>query len=112
MVGDDGHVPEPRVHSWDTGCSTELTLEQDATQQLDVSSTGFLICLAGILVSSFAVFFQSAVCAPSFAVLWLGYLGLLHVGQTFLTFQWDILLLETGFICILLAPRERFADQF
>jgi hypothetical protein len=27
-----------------------------------------------------------------------------RVGQTFLSFQWDILLLETGFLAIFVAP--------
>lgn len=43
---------------------------------------------------------------PAVALLgcWGLYLSLLAVGQTFLSFQWDILLLETGFLAVLLAP--------
>jgi predicted DCC family thiol-disulfide oxidoreductase YuxK len=41
---------------------------------------------------------------------WLVYLSLFTVGGVFLSFQWDILLLETGFLAILLAPR-RFAPK-
>jgi len=36
-------------------------------------------------------------------VLFLFYLSLFHAGQTFLTFQWDSLLLEAGFLAIFLA---------
>ena len=36
--------------------------------------------------------------------MWLSYLTLVSVGQTWLSFQWDILLLETGFAAILYAP--------
>lgn len=36
--------------------------------------------------------------------LWFGYLSLVSVGQDFLSFQWDSLLLEAGLIAILLAP--------
>ena len=39
-----------------------------------------------------------------FAVCWAFYLSLVHVGQDFLSFQWDVLLLETGSIALLLAP--------
>src|SRR5262249_24299781 len=43
------------------------------------------------------------------------YLSLFYAGQVFLGFQWDILLLETGFIAIFLAPfvvRSKFlADR-
>jgi hypothetical protein len=38
------------------------------------------------------------------AVLWLLYLSLVSVGGTFLRYQWDALLLETGFLAIWLAP--------
>ena len=40
------------------------------------------------------------------AAAWLLYLSLFTVGGVFLSFQWDILLLETGFLAILLAPRR------
>lgn len=43
-----------------------------------------------------------------FLVCWISYLSLFTVGQTFLSFQWDILLLETGFLCILSAPNFFF----
>ena len=39
-----------------------------------------------------------------FLLLWAGYLGLYGVGQTFYSFQWDILLLEAGFATVLYAP--------
>lgn len=37
-------------------------------------------------------------------LLWMFYLSIFYIGQTFLSFQWDILLLETGFLAIFLAP--------
>lgn len=48
------------------------------------------------------------------ALLWLVYLSLFTVGRDFLSFQWDILLLETGFVAILFAPpglRPRLHDE-
>ena len=47
---------------------------------------------------------------PALILLWLFYLSLSVVGQEFLSYQWDTLLLETGFLAIFLAPvtfRER-----
>ena len=38
---------------------------------------------------------------------WLFYLSFFHVSQVFLSFQWDILLLECGLLCILAAPWGR-----
>ena len=43
----------------------------------------------------------------SLFLLYLLYLSLLYAGQTFMTYQWDIFLLETGFIALLLS----FATQ-
>jgi hypothetical protein len=40
------------------------------------------------------------------ALLWALYLSLSTVCRDFLGFQWDILLLETGFLAIFLAPRQ------
>jgi len=40
----------------------------------------------------------------SFGILWLLYLSFLNVGQVFFSFQWDILLVETGFIAIFMMP--------
>jgi len=42
--------------------------------------------------------------APALAVLWILYLSLVVVSQDFLSFQWDALLLETGFLAIFFAP--------
>ncbi|HEX9779880.1 MAG TPA: lipase maturation factor family protein [bacterium] len=42
--------------------------------------------------------------AAMLAGLWLSYLSLTAVGQSFLSFQWDILLLEAGFLAVFAAP--------
>lgn len=41
---------------------------------------------------------------PCLVLLWLLYLSLVSDGQDFMGFQWDNLLLETGFAALLLAP--------
>ena len=60
------------------------------------------LCWAGIALSAAAV----AGLAPlaTFAALWLCYLSLTVAGQGFLSFQWDVLLLEAGFLAVLYAP--------
>jgi hypothetical protein len=42
--------------------------------------------------------------APVLLLLWIDYLSLTVAGQTFLWFQWDGLLLETGLLAVLYAP--------
>jgi predicted DCC family thiol-disulfide oxidoreductase YuxK len=44
--------------------------------------------------------------APCLALLWLLYLSLATIGQSFFSFQWDNLLLETGFLAIFFAPLQ------
>ena len=44
--------------------------------------------------------------APCLFLLWLIYLSLSTVCLEFLGFQWDILLLQTGFLAIFLAPLQ------
>ena len=39
-----------------------------------------------------------------FAVLWIYYLSIVNAGQVFMSFQWDWLLVEAGFIAIFLQP--------
>ena len=68
-----------------------------------------LLCAGGVLLS----FVLIAGFVPPFALigLWVFYLSLVSVGQVFLSFQWDVLLLEAGFLAIFFAPlqlRERF----
>jgi len=47
--------------------------------------------------------------APILAVLWLLYMSYVHAGRTFYGYGWEILLLETGFLAIFLAPLWRLS---
>ena len=69
-------------------------MNQDAALQL-VCALGCCLALIGIFISQSAFIFAS---------LWFLSLSMLNAGSTFSSFQWDILLVETGFIAILLAP--------
>jgi predicted DCC family thiol-disulfide oxidoreductase YuxK len=68
------------------------------------SSNGFLhfLCGGGVVLSAILI----AGIAPAICLsgLFVFYLSLTVAGQTFLSFQWDILLLEAGFLSIFLAP--------
>ncbi len=60
------------------------------------------LCWAGVALSAAAV----AGIAPiaTFAGLWLCYLSLTVAGQDFLSFQWDVLLLEAGLLAVVYSP--------
>jgi hypothetical protein len=72
---------------------------------IDCSDTSLhLQSAAGVALSLLLV----AGVAPALvcALLWALYLSLASVSGIFLGYQWDILLLETGFLAIFLAPRQ------
>ncbi|XP_075998220.1 lipase maturation factor 2a [Genypterus blacodes] len=71
---------------------------------LDTHTAMELLCLAGAALSLAAMLVEGLRDSLVFFCLWLLYLSLYQVGQVFLYFQWDSLLLETGFLCILVAP--------
>ena len=60
------------------------------------------ICLLGMCISLLLII--GILPAVSALACWFLYLSYLHTGQTFLSFQWDTLLLETGFLTIFFAP--------
>ncbi len=68
------------------------------------TSNAFLhfICGGGVVLSLLLIFGIAP--AISLFALFVLYLSLTVAGQIFLSFQWDILLLETGFLSIFLAP--------
>jgi predicted DCC family thiol-disulfide oxidoreductase YuxK len=68
------------------------------------SSNAFLhfLCAGGVVLSLLVI--AGVVPVVSLIALFVFYLSLTIAGQAFLSFQWDILLLETGFLAIFLAP--------
>ncbi len=60
------------------------------------------ICWVGALCGLFAA--AGVLAAPALFFCWVLWLSLVVIGQDFLSFQWDILLLETGFLSMFLAP--------
>ena len=68
------------------------------------SSNAFLHFLCGGGAVSSLLLIAGFVPVLSLIALFVFYLSLTIAGQTFLSFQWDILLLETGFLAIFLAP--------
>jgi hypothetical protein len=64
---------------------------------------GFL-CAGGVVLSTMLILGFLPV--PVLCLLWLFYLSLVHAGQTFLGFQWDSLLLETGVLAVFFAPLQ------
>ena len=67
----------------------------------DLTLTAF--CWLGALLAGILVIGVAPI--PVLITLWVLYLSLTVAGQTFLGYQWDTLLLETGLLAVLYAPR-------
>jgi len=104
LIGSDGVSPVnqflPAVHA---------QLGKDAYAILPTlcwfsTSNAFLhfLCGGGAVLSVLLIFGIAP--ALSLVALFAFYLSLTIAGQIFLSFQWDVLLLETGFLSIFLAP--------
>ena len=63
-----------------------------------------LLCGAGVVAS--VALMAGITPVIGLILCFCSYLSLTIAGQTFLSFQWDILLLETGFLAIFLAPLQ------
>ncbi|XP_061534187.1 lipase maturation factor 2a [Phycodurus eques] len=71
---------------------------------LDTHTAIELLCLVGVALSLAAMLVGALRDSVVFFCLWALYLSMYQVGQVFLYFQWDSLLLEVGFLCVLVAP--------
>ena len=92
----------------------EITLETGLERYLQVptlfwinASDAALIGAAGAGCLAALLIMFSIAQRVALVIAFLLYLSLVHAAQPFLSFQWDTLLLETGFLAIFLTPRSR-----
>ncbi|XP_034161420.2 lipase maturation factor 2a [Pangasianodon hypophthalmus] len=71
---------------------------------LDTQHCMELLSLSGTVLSLAAMTVPALRDCRLYLILWVLYLSLYQVGQVFLYFQWDNLLLEVGFLAVLIAP--------
>ncbi len=104
LIGSNGILPVSQwladVHDYYRG---------DAYRQMPTlcwldSGDGFLHVILGAGTALSLILVAGVAPAPVLFLLWACWLSLVSVGQDFLSFQWDSLLLEAGFLAIFLAP--------
>jgi len=118
LYGDNGVLPartqldskaktlSARIHTKPTLLWLAPYIGLDTEYMMDV------LALLGVFLAFSGFVSQKFCTAPLFAGLWSLYYSLYQVGQTFMWFQWDILLLEAGFLSILVAPlRYRYQSK-
>ena len=109
LIGDHGILPVKNYLEGSAGYYSQQSPPESPVWKVPTLAwinphDGFLhvLCAAGTVLSIMLLLGLLPLAALIF--LWLDYLSLFHAGQVFLGFQWDILLLETGFVAIFLAP--------
>ena len=108
LLGDRGLLPAPEfIRAVPFRASPTLfhLIGYSDRKLLFVAWTGVavsLVAMTGLLDGTLYTFpFASMVV---FALLWVLYLSIVNIGQTFYSFGWESLLLETGFLTIFLGP--------
>jgi len=110
LYGDNGILPAKLVAPKEAESLQDLVENQPGLLRLmpklglSVETGMDLLCIGGTILSLCAMTSRRLRNSATFFFLWALYLSLFQVGQTFLWFQWDILLLEAGFLTIFVAP--------
>ncbi|XP_038562697.1 lipase maturation factor 2a [Micropterus salmoides] len=110
LYGNEGLLPARRQLRysgkplWEQLLSSPTLLWLGPSLGLDTQTAMELLCLIGAALSLAATLVEALRDSVVYFCLWALYLSMYQVGQVFLYFQWDNLLLETGFLCILVAP--------
>lgn len=64
------------------------------------------VALSGFALSGYSERFGLAASMATWALLWMIYLSIVNVGQTFYGFGWEVMLAETGFLAIWLGSAD------
>ena len=105
LVGSHGILPA-RAFLLTKQCWGPARFAQIPTLCWWTTGDGFLqvLCWGGAVLSLFLL--SGVAPAPVLVLLWAFYLSLFNVCRIFLGYQWDILLLETVFLAVFIAPFE------
>jgi lipase maturation factor 1 len=104
LVGSRGILPAAELLDWVRGQVGAERYFLLPTLAWLSASDGFLrfLCWGGAGLA--VLLFAGIAPLPVLALLWAFYLSIVGVGQVFLGYQWDGLLLEAGLLALLLAP--------
>ncbi|CAK6444057.1 unnamed protein product [Pipistrellus nathusii] len=110
LYGPEGILPARRTlrpqgkGPWQQLWETPTLLWEAPRLGLDTAQGLELLTLLGTLLALGALLLRQLRHLFVYLLLWAAYLSACQVGQVFLYFQWDSLLLETGFLAVLVAP--------
>ncbi|WP_431074805.1 lipase maturation factor family protein [Microbacterium phyllosphaerae] len=114
LLGEHGLLPAPVLLDW-VGEKKERRRMLHPTLFLRIRYTDrrlVTLCVAGIIVAAALVggipqWGPPWVPMLCFLALWLGYMSVVSIGQTFYSFGWEMLLLEAGFLAAFLGSNDQ-----
>ncbi|MDL5351552.1 lipase maturation factor family protein [Microbacterium sp. zg-YB36] len=114
LLGERGLLPAPELLSW-VAASARRARMVGPTLFRRVRYTDrrlVALCVAGLVVSAALVAGLPQLAPPwlpmaCFLLLWLGYMSVVSIGQTFYGFGWEMLLLEAGFLAAFLGSNDQ-----
>lgn len=103
LYGHDGIIPISQLLAWRPEYTADTVFRVPSIFWLN-SSDSFLqlACVAGAAFSALAL--CGVLTGPMILLDWFLYLSICSVGQDFMSFQWDSLLLETALLAAFFAP--------
>jgi hypothetical protein len=108
LLGENGLLPAPELLAWARSANRGRMLRPTLFRWVTYSDRRLaLLCWAGIVVAATLVCGIPQLVSPwlsmaCFLALWLGYMSIVSIGQTFYGFGWEMLLLEAGFLAAFL----------
>lgn len=109
LLGERGLLPAPELLAWAAANPSRAKLLRPTLfRRIRYTDRRLVaLCAAGIVVAALLVAGIPQLGPPwlpmlAFLALWLGYMSITSIGQTFYGFGWEMLLLEAGFLAAFL----------
>jgi hypothetical protein len=105
LLGEHGLLPVPRYLGW-SGARGPTLFRWRYSDRLLLAVAGTGAVVAALLVAGLPQAGPAWLPMLAFLLLWVLYMSIVNVGQTFYSFGWETLLLEAGFMAAFLGSRE------
>ncbi|MFE6996265.1 lipase maturation factor family protein [Microbacterium sp. NPDC057659] len=112
LLGERGLLPAPELLAWVAAGKHRMrrptlfrVIRYTDRRLIALCWTG--IVLSAVLVAGIPQLGPPWVPMIAFLLLWLGYMSIVTIGQTFYSFGWEMLLLEAGFLAAFLGSRDQ-----
>jgi Lipase maturation factor len=102
LIGEHGILPAPRFLAGQTFWRTPSIFHLRYSDRLFTGASWFGMALSAAIVAGVGDLVPLWAAMLMWLTLWVLYLSIVNVGQTWYSFGWESLLLETGFLAIFL----------